>query len=96
MKEETRVALLEQSIGHINETLLRIEKGFDAVDFRFDRIEKRIDALSDDMKQRIDALSDDMKQGFKDINNRMWSNFLWMIGSFAAVLALIAHAVKWI
>ena len=85
MKEETRVALLEQSIGHINETLLRIEKGFDAVDFRFDRIEKR-----------IDALSDDMKQGFKDINNRMWSNFLWMIGSFAAVLALIAHAVKWI
>jgi hypothetical protein len=27
--EETRISLLEQSIGHINETLIRMEKRFD-------------------------------------------------------------------
>ena len=29
--EDTRLALLEQSIGHINETLMRFEKRFDQV-----------------------------------------------------------------
>ncbi len=32
MKDDTRLALLEQSIGHINETLLRFEKRFDNLD----------------------------------------------------------------
>lgn len=84
MKDGTRIALLEQSITHINDTMLRIEKRFDAVDARFDRIELR-----------IDALSGEMKQGFKDINNRLWSNFFWMVGGFAGILGLVAHAVHW-
>jgi hypothetical protein len=43
MKDDTRLALLEQSIGHINETMIRIEKRFDAIDKRFDRLENRIE-----------------------------------------------------
>lgn len=78
MKDDTRLALLEQSIGHINESLLRIEK-------RFDSVEKR-----------IDVLSDDMKQGFKDVNNRLWTFFFWMVGGYASILGLIAHALHWI
>ncbi len=33
---ETRVALLEQSIGFINQTLIRIEKRLDSMDSKFE------------------------------------------------------------
>jgi len=78
MKEDTRIALLEQSINHINETMLRIEKRFDTMDKRFDFLEARMDS------------------GFKDVNNRLWANFFWMIGGFAGILAVIAKASEWI
>ena len=40
--EDTRIALLEQSIGHINETLIRFEKRFDKIDGKFDKIDDTI------------------------------------------------------
>jgi len=51
MKDDTptRVALLEQSISHVNETLIRIDKRFDhletRMETRFDRMESRIWSL---------------------------------------------------
>ena len=33
--EETRIALLEQSINNINDTLIRFEKRFDQIDSKF-------------------------------------------------------------
>lgn len=84
MKDVTRLALLEQSIMHINDTLLRIEKRFDTIDFRFDKQELQVGAVSTEVK-RI----------FRDINQRLWTNFIWMIAGFASVLGVIAHAVHW-
>lgn len=47
--QETKVALLELSINHINETLIRFEKKFDnmfdKVEQRFDKIDKQFDRL---------------------------------------------------
>lgn len=40
--QETRIALLEQSICHINETLIRFEKRFDKIDEKFEKIENEI------------------------------------------------------
>lgn len=37
--DDVRLALLEQSINNINNTLLRFEKRFDQIDSRFDRNE---------------------------------------------------------
>lgn len=52
-QQETRIALLEQSIGHINETLVRLEKRFDKLDdislSHFTRLESSIDKLRDKM-----------------------------------------------
>lgn len=75
---DTQIALLEQSIGHINETLIRFEKRFDSLD------------------NRLEEFNKDMKQGFKDINNRLWTNFFWMIGGFSGILGIVAHALRWI
>lgn len=89
MKEDTRIALLEQSIGHINETLLRFEKRFDVLDA--------------DIKTLGITIHNDMKQGFNrldsridSINNRQWLNFFWIVGSFAAILLIMAHGFEWI
>lgn len=85
MKDETRIALLEQSIGHIGEALIRIEKkmddGFNQLNVRMDRIEGRMDG----MEGRMDA-----------INSRLLTHFYWTAIGFASVLGLIAHALKWI
>jgi len=42
--EETRIALLEQSIDNINETLKRFESRFDKIDEKFDKIDNQIDS----------------------------------------------------
>ena len=42
--DETRIALLEQSINNINNTLVRFEKRFDQIDAKFDKLDTKIDA----------------------------------------------------
>ena len=42
--EDTRLALLEQSISHINATLLRFEHRFDQLDSKLEKLDSRIDS----------------------------------------------------
>lgn len=65
--DDTRLALLEQSINNINDTLKSFEKRFDKLDNKLDNLEKKVDS------------------GFKDFNNRLWSNFLWTISATTAI-----------
>lgn len=46
MKDDTRIALLEQSIGHVNESLIRIEKRFDRVETKIDMLDNKINDAS--------------------------------------------------
>ena len=39
---ETRIALLEQTIGHIDQSLMRIESRIDKMDVKIDKIENRL------------------------------------------------------
>lgn len=43
--DDTRLALLEQSINNINDTLVRFEKRFDHIDKQFDRIDDKFEKL---------------------------------------------------
>lgn len=40
--QETRIALLEQSIGHVGQSLLRLESKIDKMDLRIDKIDNRL------------------------------------------------------
>ena len=42
--DDVRLALLEQSITNINDTLVRFEKRFDQIDAKFDKLDTKIDA----------------------------------------------------
>lgn len=63
MSENIKIAVLEQNISQINDTLKRIE------------------------------------QDVKHINNRIWSNFLWLlsiiIGSTVGLAYMMAHGFRW-
>ncbi len=75
--DDTRIALLEQSIGHINQTLIRMEKRFDKMDSRFDSLEGKVDS------------------GFKEVNNRLWKNFFWIMGTYLAGFAGMCSLVQY-
>lgn len=93
--QDTRLALLEQAIGHISDTLLRFEKRFDKIDDRFDRIdskfekfETKYDVKVTDLDNKIDVKSD-------EINTKIDSSLRWIMGTLATVtfsaISIIAH-----
>jgi len=81
MTEETRIALLEQSIGHINETLIRIEK-------RFDSLENDIKQGFGRLENKIDRLENKVDSNFK------WLLGIYF-GGFAGLFGMMAHAMHW-
>lgn len=97
---ETRIALLEQTCSNINQTLLRLEKkmddGFSRVDMQFVSLDKKIDHVQITLDKKIDSVYSGLDKKIDGIHSRIWTLFMWGIGAFAAVLALIAHAEKWI
>lgn len=99
MKEETRIALLEQSIGHINEALIRFEK-------RFDKIDAQFELLQNDMKFRFGSFEKETHKQFERLENKIErsdsksdSRFIWLlsfgIGAFAGLFGMMAHAMHW-
>ena len=48
------------------------------------------------MDKKIDTKFDILDIKIDSLNNRLWTNFFWMIGGFASTLAIIAHAFHWI
>ena len=82
MKEDTRIALLEQSIEHVNESLRRIEDQFKNVYQRFDMMDNRFDEVN---------------RRFDRIDTKVDSNFKWLLGiiiaSFAGTVVFFSHVV---
>lgn len=86
--QEVRISLLEQSMNHINETLMRIEKRFDRIDDRFTFLEAKLDKKFDDSDKKLDKF-----------DARLWTNFYWILGTvftLCSVLAgLMAKGFNW-
>lgn len=78
MKEDTRIALLEQSIGHIDQALMRLDTRFDSVEKRFDRLEDRLDSLNN----KVDS-------NFKWLLGITVGSFAGIVGFFSHVVHLI-------
>jgi len=82
---ETRIALLEQSIGHIAQTLLRIESRIDnletSLNSRIDKLEDKIDKRFSKLDLRIDKL-----------DNRLWQIMFLLSSSIVGlILGKIFH-----
>ena len=109
MSHDARMAVLETTVGHIHETLERLDKRFDVIDQRFNSIDRKFEAIDrkfeavdskfekmfEKMDDKVDSLRKEMISGFRDINNRLWFNFIWVVGGFIGVLTLIARLFHW-
>jgi|FreactTroBogLake_1042271.scaffolds.fasta_scaffold12791_5 hypothetical protein len=86
---ESRITRLEVINENICQTLIRLEIKMDEnlknITHKFENLEKKMDEGFKEVDKKIDK-----------INNRLWFNFYWMIGGFAGILGLIAHALHWI
>lgn len=82
---ETRTALLEQSIGHINQTLIRIERRLDGYDSDFKSV------TSEFKETRQEMLS-----YFKWTLSLIIGLGGIMLSGFLGVLGVMSHGFHWI
>lgn len=78
--EEVRLALLEQSINNINNTMLRFEKTFEKIDRTFERIDKKFDQIENELK----GIRKDLKNDTR-----------WLLTVIAALGGIMAHGFHW-
>lgn len=78
---DTRVALLEQSIGMINQTLIEIKhdmkEGFQ------------------DIRTEIKELRMEMREEMRDIKKWSWTHFVFLFGAIAGLGVIGAHGFHW-
>lgn len=83
---EVRIAVLETTVSHIYQALGRmeknIEKGFEAVDKRFQIMDEKFDKKFDSISKRLDML-----------DCRVWTVFLWILGTIGAFSILFTGAL---
>lgn len=48
------------------------------------------------IENRIINLDTKVDSRFDKLNDRMWTLFFWMIGGFASILGILAHADHWV
>ncbi len=82
---ETRVALLEQSIGHINDTLIRIEKRFDKIDIQFN-----------DVRKEFKDIRKEMKSDFRCLFGLNVGLSAFTVAGLTGLLGIMAHGFHWI
>jgi hypothetical protein len=100
---ETRVALVEQSIGHISETLIRIERkmdnGFERIEDKFIKFERKMDDGFKKIDEKFDRLEIELKKDIKSFDSRLWTNFYWTLGTMFTLATLmcgiLAKGFKW-
>lgn len=107
MSTEARLTVLENSVQNINSILLdfrqEMKRGFDKIDSRFESIERKLDAQDTKFENKFDKFEAKLEtkfnaqdKRFDRLENRLWSNFFWLMGIMISLGGLIAHTQHWI
>jgi septal ring factor EnvC (AmiA/AmiB activator) len=78
--DDVRLALLEQSINNINNTMIRFEKTFERIERKFEKIDERFDRIDDELKGIRRELKNDTR---------------WLLTVIAALGGIMAHGFHW-
>jgi predicted nucleic acid-binding Zn-ribbon protein len=92
---DTKIALLEQSIGHINQTLERIEKRFDKIDSELGFAASKLDNQFLVVDNKLSEMYKKIDSKFSSLDNRIWALFFFIIAGFGSVLGVIAKVAHW-
>lgn len=75
----------DERIAILETTIININSTLVDIKHDMTRLSDRMDVKFDSLDKKID-----------NINNRLWSNFLWLMGMIIGLAGLIAHAMHWI
>lgn len=81
MSNDERIAVLETTISH--------------TDIALNEIMMEIKRLNDKIDSKIESVHTKIDGRFDALNNRLWTEFYWMVGGFASILLIISHGFKW-
>lgn len=99
MSNDERIAILETTVSHINQSLqdMRqdIRAGFAEMNRRFEMVDRKFEAI-DRKFEIIDHKFEVIDHKFDRLNKLIWSNFMWLISAMIALAGLIAHVHHWI
>ncbi len=89
---DTRVALLEQSIDHINETLNRIDSRLGTLDQKMDNnfsfLRKEMNSNSNELRKEMNSNSNELRKEINEVRKESISQFRWIIGIIIALFGL--------
>lgn len=95
MSIEERLAVIEVTNEHINRTLIDMKqdmnRNFDKVEQKFAAVDQRFISLEQSIDQQFTAVD----RKFDALQNRMWINFIWIMGGFIGLAGLIAKSQHW-
>jgi hypothetical protein len=89
MSTDARLAVLETTLLDLRQD---IKRGFDKIEAKFRSVDERFNRMESSIDSRFNRVDD----CFNHIKNRMWSNFLWLMGMIVGLAGLIAHTQHWI
>lgn len=100
MSNDVRIAILETHMSNIQSTVVAIREDTQTLRQEMkastDALRQEMKASRDAFRQEMKDLSDRMDQRFSVINNRLWSNFMWLMGLIIGLSGLMAHGFHWI
>lgn len=96
---DTRFALMEQSIHHMNQKMdssiqqmnHNLEQFTQQINQTLQRFENRFDKIDNEIK----GIKKDVGDVQKELKGEIRSNFLWTLGVIGAVLGVVAHGFHW-
>lgn len=93
---ETRLALLEQSIAHTNETLIKMDANINQtlarIESRIDNLDKSLNTKIDNLDKSLNARMDKMDTRIEKVENRLWQILLLMVASIITIgISKILH-----
>jgi predicted nucleic acid-binding Zn-ribbon protein len=93
MKEDTRLALLEQSIGHINETLKDLKADMremrEEIKVFRKEVSEDIIGIKSDVSNFRKEINEKLDKEFKYIGNRSWAQFGFLFSLICIAMRFI-------
>jgi len=86
-KEDTRM-VMEMMDKRFEAQQREMDKRFNAVDKRFEAVQKSIDQRFESMQREMDRRFESMDKRFEDLNNR-FNSMQWLIGVGFSLLAIL-------
>jgi hypothetical protein len=103
---DPRVIVMEHDITSIKATLDRIDvrlesldnkidRKFDSLDNKFDRKLEELNRIIASTSNKSDIKDDELGKRIDKLNERLWTNFIFVISGFVGIASLVGRAFHW-